>query len=898
MYTQVNVIPIRISLSLSADGSVPRGVDATLGRVTVGPKGFLSVLESRLGIPPSDVSFSTRLIQYLACVDAADNGGAFYSTSYGADPFSVACTLLQWRDQWYLAGWNGSFDAEAPGRLADMATIEHYARESVDPCVGQRVQRVISLLPNNPVAVESIELLDPFVDFPFLWRSLIEAVDVPVREAADLTPQGREGTDLRKLQERLLANTSKKTELSGDGTIMALRGATAQDSTAFTATFVHRHLVQSPEKSLGLLAEKRGDLVDEAMEAIGVPRLGFNVLSTWRPVFQVLPLACELLWEPLSPTALFQFLSHSVGPIPARQREVLADTVARVPGIGSAKWKKAVSECLEKEDEKDRQRYEEEILYWLESPRHDPRTGVDCATLSGRARRIADWLTGAREASDSTATQSLYTIALRQTLEFVKAVERLEEHGRELLTRDNVLRLIEDVRGAGAPVADRQAEVCPGQSRALPAIHAGAFHTPLDTVIWWDCQACDRVHRWPWSRTERTALADHGVMLQSEDEHLEWLGKAWLRPVLNARELCMLVLHDDVDRHHPVWDQIVSLTEGLPVLSATDDDSIERLGMPRKPLEPRSLPRKNRWWSLPDEIRIPTREFESYSSLDNYIHSPYQWLLRYAARIRPGSLATVSDGPILKGNLAHRLYEEFFNGHPEIQDIDLERIPEWTDDHLPALLTEEGALLLEPGRQAECERFITVVKDSLKTLVDHLLQAGVVQVDTEIWQEGHFTGGRLNGFIDLLATTAEGREAVVDIKWGGNRYRRESLIQGSYLQLATYAQLRLAAGASSCPELSYYIVLDTHMLSLDHGFFPEAERIVPDTQENPARFWQRFEHTWRWRKSQFNQGLVEVTIAGTEPTADSQPGEEGLLLPDASDSFNDYRVLTGWEDDA
>jgi hypothetical protein len=81
------------------------------------------------------------------------------------------------------------------------------------------------------------------------------------------------------------------------------------------------------------------------------------------------------------------------------------------------------------------------------------------------------------------------------------------------------------------------------------------------------------------------------------------------------------------------------------------------------------------WPGVPETVDMPEREFESYTSLDAYIHSPYQWLMRYAAKIRPGSLATVSEGNLLKGSLAHRLYEEFFNSNPDISSITVERVP-------------------------------------------------------------------------------------------------------------------------------------------------------------------------------------------------------------------------------
>jgi len=174
----------------------------------------------------------------------------------------------------------------------------------------------------------------------------------------------------------------------------------------------------------------------------------------------------------------------------------------------------------------------------------------------------------------------------------------------------------------------------------------------------------------------------------------------------------------------------------------------------------------------------------------------------------------------------------------------------------------------------------------------------VVSVQMELWQDGSYAGGKLNGSIDLLATRADGSEAVVDIKWGGRKYRRDSLLANSYLQLATYAQLRRNSDAALSPALSYFIVMDSTMLSLDHQFFPNAEILKPEGEENAAQYWQRFEHSWRWRKAQFDRGLVEVTVAGTEPTADSAPDDDCLEIPEASDSFNDYRVLTGWGQNA
>jgi hypothetical protein len=212
MTNQIRIGKIKVTLALKADGSLPEPIKNTLGEITTGPHGFLNLLETQLGIPSSEASFTTRLIQYLGCIDQVNHPGAFYHKSYEADPFSVARTLLQWRDQWYQAGWAGAFEPGVPAKLEDMADIEKLANDAVEPGVGQRMQRIIELLPDNPIAIESITLRDPLADFPHLWQCLIkatEATGAEIVEATDTPTQADEETDLGKLQRHLLSATNQ-----------------------------------------------------------------------------------------------------------------------------------------------------------------------------------------------------------------------------------------------------------------------------------------------------------------------------------------------------------------------------------------------------------------------------------------------------------------------------------------------------------------------------------------------------------------------------------------------------------------------------------------------------------------------------------------------------------------
>ena len=112
---------MQIVFGLHLDGLKPEPSQTVAGVVILGSRGFLEVLESQLGLPtptphPSEAPFS-----YLQCLREASTPDRFFHCSLEIDPVSVARTLLDWREQWYEAGWNGAFTGGVPPRLADMA---------------------------------------------------------------------------------------------------------------------------------------------------------------------------------------------------------------------------------------------------------------------------------------------------------------------------------------------------------------------------------------------------------------------------------------------------------------------------------------------------------------------------------------------------------------------------------------------------------------------------------------------------------------------------------------------------------------------------------------------------------------------------------------------------------
>ena len=113
--------------------------------------------------PSSGCRLPTRIrseapFSYLQCLREASTPDRFFHRSLEIDPVNVARTLLDWREQWYEAGWDGTFSDDAPRRLVDMAAIEAVSKSRVPPTHGERLQRVAETLTERRTQIERVEL--------------------------------------------------------------------------------------------------------------------------------------------------------------------------------------------------------------------------------------------------------------------------------------------------------------------------------------------------------------------------------------------------------------------------------------------------------------------------------------------------------------------------------------------------------------------------------------------------------------------------------------------------------------------------------------------------------------------------------------------------------------------
>jgi hypothetical protein len=206
--------------------------------------------------------------------------------------------------------------------------------------------------------------------------------------------------------------------------------------------------------------------------------------------------------------------------------------------------------------------------------------------------------------------------------------------------------------------------------------------------------------------------------------------------------------------------------------------------------------------------------------------------------------------------------------------------------------------LLQPGQAVQRERVATAIERSLFSLLRHLRSADIVTVAPEFEAGAPFKDNDVAGKIDLLLTDSKERDIVLDVKWGGERYRGDALRANTYLQLATYAYLRRGnpdSKRTSWPHTAYFIVETGNVLAQDNTVFPNAKGFSAEEGGGVEDLWRRVSRTYDWRWQQLAQGKVEVVAEGTDPDPEVSVPEDAFPVDTGADRFDPFSILTGWE---
>jgi hypothetical protein len=879
----------RIRFGLTLDGERGWHSRDALGESTVGPLGLLNILETQLGLTRAAPAPAERIVQMRECLATAHNGARFYEKSFKVDELGTAATILAWRDLWYEHGWDGLAPPESTARLRDMSALDALALSRVFPCIGQRLNEIAALLPLRRPQIESIEHLEPLAELPLTWqRVLAQLPATPVR-AMPTIPLAPAGSVLHALQSAALqmaeSNAGTKIPWRDDGSVCIVRA----ESALAAARWMAAQARLSPRADRVLVIEQSGTTVDAALAAMDQPLLGASESSAFRPALQLLPLVLRLVWEPLDFSALLQFLTHSDGPIRSFARRTLAEKIASQPGIGGTAWQDAI-ETIQAHYATDGAEVIADIEFWLQSPRFAANQHAPLELIEGRVARLAQFFRK-RMADPDAMRRAAGAAGHQQATAVEHALNALRTQGVTGVAAETLDRLVSQATAAGCDNPNLRAEASARCYVRAPSAVIEAF----DEVCWWHMSAVPLAKRYPWSPRELQQLRGMGVALPDTRIVLQRQARGWLWPILAARGRLTLVLPRTGEEVHPAWLMLSSLMEHPTVIDVegvlTGGSSTHGIAA----VPHRSLPQQRRWWRLPAGSIHDWERSASYSSLNQFFNSPCQWALNYPAQLKPSALFEVPGNFQLLGLLAHRVVEQLYR-HDDAISWPVRRVHQWFDPALDRIVHEEGAVLLMSGRRADLESFRMQFRASLAQLHESLQAAGAIAVEPEKSLAGDTPLGSLRGISDLLVTLANGRQALIDMKWAGNTKYRKQLNHQTHIQLAIYARL-IENNTSAWPAVAYFILQRPELLTTAAAVFPGVTPISPPGTST-SLLWDRIMATWAWRRAQIEAGSLELVMEGLEPTAASQPPAGALAIEELNQQYNACANLVGWDTDA
>ena len=257
------------------------------------------------------------------------------------------------------------------------------------------------------------------------------------------------------------------------------------------------------------------------------------------------------------------------------------------------------------------------------------------------------------------------------------------------------------------------------------------------------------------------------------------------------------------------------------------------------------------------------REAESYSSLDELIQRPFDYVMDYILHLKEYGKAAMADMDTVKGTVAHA-YVEKLTEEGQRSVSAMRQIHNTRFDEIVSYLAEtQGAILLLEENDLEFKRFKSLLKKSVDVLLDIIEKNNLTIVGAEQHYDADLPViGKMTAYIDYVLTDNNGDYVIVDFKWSESKTYQTKLEQNDALQLAVYrAVLEQHLKDTSDPHrVSFmgYFVLPRHTLyTVYDSLMPQKGSVEVVESENNSDLMQLAANSYTYRMNQLKAGLIE-----------------------------------------
>lgn len=794
-----------------------------LDTLTLGPLGLLQELELRLGLTSSDTSNLLRTVDYVKLLRDyfPAHPDSPFVRSFEADEYNTAAEMLRWRDMLRLVGWNASI-RNISERIDMLADIEpHFTH----PSLGDRLQAVMEELPKHKLTDWTIELHAPRHLLLPLYNRLIDRLS-------------EIGAHIREIEQKT-AGPERVWRIRTRDFAEAFRTIPTLDPKEWTLICSH------------------GKLLNNVLQLNNCPTTESSIRENCSSIVQLFETGFSLFIHPSEevPNAvniylLLNYLQARPNPIPTRINLALQRLLTSEAGIDPERWQKTIDEALAAEyadDETDRDRIRRRLdclLYpFFEAI---PPRAIPIGKLKAYALSLRGWALQRSHLEDK-ASEALPQ--LTKMCDVILAL--LESWPGETIEGEILQGWISSIR------SDTNIRNTHAQAGSFDVVeYPSALVDPVDRAIWIDCAGIPEL---PYdfdflTIKERHRLTDCGVTIRSRAEEMKIELELIRRGVRQVcREMILITPESNWGERfeqHPIVDEL-QCRELAPFPMKTEEVPIELPPICRKKPEFRIAGGK-----------IVPRETESATSLDLLIQRPFDYVMQYAARLRPGGVRELDELNLIEGRVAHRTLELIVR-QTEGKRNDIRRIisaQEDFDHYFLEAVQECGLGLLLARHTIERKALQERLRNALAALMQILIKCDlkIEGVEREV-STPLFTTGEpsLTARVDLLLRDKTGKPVIFDLKWSRKDKKYEALIRdGRDMQLRLYdytisSDLRCHVAATG-----YFLLGRGQLLSADlpdmHGYIKHvnAPRTTDDILESIRASYTR-------RHEELREGIIE-----------------------------------------
>jgi ATP-dependent helicase/nuclease subunit B len=896
---------LRLGKYLDSGSHDPRQKDAaTIGTLTTGPRGFLSWFAPLMGVVEVHDEAS-RVAGYQDALGAvlkeqsASSGGKtlpFYSTSFAVDPIGVSKRLLNLREVLLVSAPSTFCFENYSAKSARLVALSKVEREFLKLThEGGEVFVLKKILANLRMGIISpikeIELLEEENHWPVLWQELWRELSKS-RSKVNGPSQAREAcgvvqTDLNTAQVSILGKASaQKGKFKGDQSLLHIRSLSVDEA----ADAVAAYLKLIPNQEVVVIRGMDPRSLDQGLSRLGMPALGHNQSTSAPQISSLLAMVIELSVGPTDPNALLEFFCLSPSSLPQWLRKAATKNLNQKPGwplgtgakvlaeylVSVAEWQgKALlkensqeaegpldsDDDLEESQSSATKTLDDQArwLRWLSFCEISQPQGVTLDGLSGNLEMITEFASRAiKRQKLSTADRNALASLRNDVRDFSTLLSKQHEPGT-MLSRLDLHKALSQVQRPGSLQRSRD------QSQVFAVDHPSGLLGPADTVIYWmGVQSSALRGRWNiLVPSEIKELGDSGVqILPTSTQDIEQT-RSICNAVSFAKKNFILVtsalIGDQPEEPLPVWYDILhgfeAETEKAEVsVRGFMDGLFANLGGTLIDPDVKIFPSLSPVWEIPAGSE-PVRRRESPSSLEKLLGCPLRWILGYQSNISEPPGHSYEIGPMLFGNIAHRVMQLFFEvGGLNKQVLEQRKM---LDQFFEKTLEELGGMLLIPGREQERIQTKTTTIDGALALADVLNRSGFEVESCELDMEDETTVGLIGGRVDLVVKSIRNpsEKVIIDYKWGGRTGREDDVKQGLHTQLVTYS--RVLGKGTTWPKTAFFVLQGKSMITVHEDLF-EGVRAVKGPTE--LVIWAKIEAEIIKTRKELASGKVTVGI--------------------------------------